>query len=209
MRVELHRILTPKEWGVTAGGLLAAGLIYALLVRPSLELSTELDKARTAKAEADRVLNQAHLKYERLHRQIARAEEELAELGGAPPRASEKDLQIARLTSLAQVCGITIDQYSPLDTVDDGNYCAFFVQFVGRGDFRSVQSYFERIETELDFVDLTHFTISSSPTDPGGVCSVAWSCQINGTQTDGAEPPQSVHSPSERPASMEVALHGP
>ncbi len=209
MKVRLDNILTPKEGATLAGGLLAAGLIYGLLIHPSLQLFADLDQAREAKHEAKSELEQAHAKFELLERQITNARKKLAELGGPPPHENEKDRQIARLTTLAHGCGVTIDQYSPIDTVDDGDYRAFFVQFVGRGEFKSIQEYFGRIESEIDFVDLTHFTISPGPAGPQGLCSVAWSCQINGMRTDAVEPAQSAQHARERPAPMEVALHGP
>ena len=209
MKILLGHMLTPREWAGLAGGLVAAGLIYALLVHPSLELFADLDRARLAKTEAEARLEQSHAKFDKLHRQIANAKKRLAELGGPPPHTSEKDFQVARLTTLARRCGITIDQYSPIDTVDNGDYRAFFFQFAGRGDFKSIWQYFDRIESEIDFVDLTHFTISSIPTGSAGACSVAWSSQINGMRTDTLDPAQSVQRAVGSTPSMEVALHGP
>ena len=207
--MRLDHVPIPKEWAGLAGGLLVAGVIHALLIHPSLELFADLDRARTAKAEAENRLAQTHASFDRLHHEIANAKKRLAELGGPPPHAREKDLQVARLTTLARRCGITIDQYTPVDTVDNGDYRAFFVQFAGRGDFKSIWRYLDRIESEIDFVDLTHFTISSTPTGSAGVCSVSWSCQINGMRTDTIDPAQSAQRAVGRPPPMEVALHGP
>jgi len=185
MKLLLDRTLKPKEWICLAAGLMAAGVLYAVLIHPSLRSFAELEQARVAKTKAEEELERFRTEFEDLQRQIAEGKKQLTELGGSPPHVSEKDLQIARITALARRCRISIDQYSPIDTIDETDHRAFFVQFIGRGEFASIQQYFNGIESDIEFVDVTHFTLSSVPNDASPVCFVTWCCRINGIQTDG------------------------
>ena len=207
MKLRFDNILKPKEWIGLAAGLLVAGGLYFVLIHPSLQSYAELEHARTARRQAEQELERTRTTFEQTRQRIAEAKQQLEELGGSPPRADEMDLQVARLTALAARCRVTLDQYSPIDTVDETDHRAFFVQFTGRGHFAAVQQLFSRIESEIDFVDVTHFTITSVGNEATPICFVGWSCRINGILADAIEPRETAGRPGRGPASTEVALH--
>lgn len=202
MKVGFDNPLKPREWALLAVWLLAAGLIYVLLIHPSWRLYTDLEQAEASKKEATEHLEQVRGQLERLQRQISESKKRLAEIGGPPPHEDQKDTQIACLTALAKRSGVTVDQYFPIDTIDNGDCRAFFIQFVGRGQFDAIRRFFASVESEMDFVDLTHFAVTASTTETSSLCSMAWSCQINGLRTDvhGASDPGKQQTP------VEVAL---
>lgn len=207
MSVRMNDLLKPREGAVLAVWFLAAGLIYGLLIRPSLQLCADLDQARAAKAEAKAELSRTGTRLAALRRQIRQAHEELAKVGGPPPHEKEKDLQVAHLTMLATGAGITVDQYTPMDVADNGDYRAFFFQFAGRGGFEAIRRYFQQVESDVDFVDLTHFAISVIPNDETPTCSVNWSCQVNGVRTEIVPPAEPAQQEASRPGPLtEVAL---
>lgn len=209
MKLRVDNILKPREWICLASGLVAAGAIYALMIHPSLQLHAELDRARAVKKGAQEELERVSTELQHVQHRIFEDKKRLAELGGSPPSAREKDLQIARLTRLARMCNVTIDQYSPIDTVEEEDHLAFFVQFTGRGAFSAVQRYLNRVESEIDFVDVTHFSITSAPEAAAPVCFLSLSCRINGMRTETVEPGRSVQRQAAGPVSLEVALHDP
>lgn len=208
MRLRFNPTLTRKELATLAGGLAVAVLMYVVLVHPSVQLYADLDDATAAHQQATGRLERLHAELDRLEAEIATFEKRLEALGGAPPDESRRDHQIARLTSLAQQCGIRVDQYAPVGTVNHGDYRRFTIHFVGRGTFGEVREYFSRVEREIDFVDLTHFQVAARPTDGVSECRIEWSCQINGMISEPQDPPGFAPRASQQSDSMEVALHG-
>jgi hypothetical protein len=209
MKARVPSILKPLEWACLGGWLLCAGILYALLIHPSMKLYSDVNAARSARDRAEARLDSVSQRYEHLQSRIDQARTRLTELGGPPPPISRKDLQITRLTTLAQECGLTIDRYSPLGHLDQGDYGAAFVQFVGHGTFAAIHSFFQRVEDDIDFVDITHLTITAAPMSPDGQCAITWSCQINGMQEPKDKPPTTARDKHTRPAPLEVALNEP
>ncbi len=193
MKVTLHNLPRPHEWAILAGSILAAALIYALLVHPSLKLFTSLGEAREEHAAALEELDRARQQLDVLEKKIRAGKAQLAEVGGVPPPASLKDMQIARIAALAAECGLMVEHYTPLGEIDEPDHRAFFVQFSARGEFPAVQRFFARQEREIDFTDVTHFTITAPPAGPERRCQASWSCRISGTRQQ--EQPVEKRSP--------------
>jgi hypothetical protein len=192
------RLLNRGEWLALSAWLLAAGGVYFGLIHSSWQHVAAQDEALAARLSAEKSLEASRLKFDQTQRRILGHQRELEHLGGSPPLIREKDIQIARVMTLAQQCGISVDRYQPIDSVEQVDHTAFFVEFVGRGDFLAMQTFFRRLEGEIDFVDITHFsatlvdgrgaaTPSASPDQtraPG--CLITWSCRINGMRSDAA-----------------------
>jgi hypothetical protein len=214
MKFKLDNPLRPVHWVVLATGVVLAVMIYGVWIHPSLELVARLDEAREARTEADEALEQAHATFQRLQQRIRANRDRLEEMGGTPPPESQRDFQIARLTALAGLCDLAIDQYVPVDSVVASDHLAFHVQFIGRGSFAAIQEYFRRVETEVDFVDITHFSINSANSaNPVNEESTAealasWSCRINTSKPDAHAELSHAGSQTDSPPSREVAWHG-
>lgn len=197
------------EWLGLAGVLLAASGIYALLIHPSLASFAALDGARSARERAVRELLAVRQEHQDLLAKIANRKRQLESLGGSPPSLRDKENQIAHITSIAQACRLSIDQYSPIGDVDTADYSAVYVQFAARGPFAEIYEFFRRMESELDYVDMTHFTLTSTLNEnlAEPACVVTWSCKLSGM-------PRSQSSPEKEPGPFtvppaEVALHEP
>jgi hypothetical protein len=208
MKVKFIPVLKSREWIAVAAMILGAGVIYGGLVQPSLTASRELAEVRDAKTEATRALDRARTDFDRCRRQIAEGEKLLEEIGGAPPPASAKDALISQMTALARQSSVSIDQYSPLDTVDHDDHLAMYVQFSGRGEFLAIQSYFNRIEAQIEFVDITHFTLTTLRDASAATCLVSWSCRIHGIPDDPADQEHLASANAGRPGMTEGAPHG-
>jgi len=211
MKTPIKNIISPKELICIVSGLVLASAIYVAMIHPSLQLFADLDKARHEQDQALQELDKTRAHQQELENRISAAKTRLAEVGGSPPMEYEKDALIARLTALATECGIVIDRYSPIDTIDESDYRAFFVQFTGRGKFTSLKSYFASVEDKMDYIDITHFSISSERKDPSLLSTVSWSCRINGMRISEPEPkqPQPLKTTITRLSTTEVVLHEP
>lgn len=172
-----------NEWLAVVCGLVAAGTVYWLLIHPSLRHVSGREQALSEMKQAEQQLEDARRQYEALRREITAREQELKQLGGSPPPAQERESQIARLTALAAECQLTVDKYQPIDSVELSDHQAFFVEFVGRGSFPAFQRFLHRVETEIDFVDTTHFALTSGDSQKDSTCSATWSCRINNMRT--------------------------
>lgn len=178
----LPNILRPHEWIGLAAGLALAGIIYAALIHPSLRLVGLEEEAGVRRNAAEKELAQLRTEYQQLQTRIGDHQRRLKELGGSPPLASQKDRQIALVTSLAKDNAVKVDQYSPIETVDQEDHQAVLLQFAGRATFAGLHQYFQRVESDVDFVDITHFTIVRLQKDVENDCQVSWSVRINGVR---------------------------
>ncbi|UCD30566.1 MAG: type 4a pilus biogenesis protein PilO [Planctomycetota bacterium] len=203
-------ILKPKEWICIIAGLSLTVVIYMVTIHPSLQLFADLEKARLEKKKACDELAQTQAHEQQLLKQISQNRKTLAQIGGSPPMEHEKDALIAQLTDLANKCQIVIDRYSPLDTIEKSNHRAYFVQFTGHGGFNSFKQYFKLVENQIDFVDVTHFSITADQNKESAACQMTWSCRINCMRTDNLDLQNLVlKSTINDLVTTEVALHEP
>lgn len=187
--------LKPHEWVSLASGLLVAGAIYVLLIHPSLESLSSLPRMRIAKQAAQEELERTQDKLHRIERQIGEQTDLLDKIGGAPPPAGQKDLQIARITALADRCNVKITQYLPIDAVDYPDHRAYMVEFVAHASFLDIQRLFTSIESTIDFVDVTNFSINTVQPQENSLCLVTWSCRINGVREEMPTPLLAANTP--------------
>lgn len=180
MKLRLNNLFAAREWICLAGCLLAGAGVYLGLIQPSMALYAQHDLAEEEARSAEKEVADLRARYEEIQQQIGQRRARLQELGGSPPPAAEQDLQIARITALAKACGVSIDQYLPIGSVDEEDHRAAFLQFSARGDFFALQEFFRRVESQIDFVDITHFAMTSSQQEEGAACQLSWSCRING-----------------------------
>lgn len=200
----------PGEWIALTCALLSAGGIYAGLIHPSLGLADALDAARLDRNAAMESLAEAQRQHQALLLRIVDQQKQLASLGGSPPSLNDKEVQLARVAGMARDCRLVLDQYLPTGDVDTPEYSASFVQFAGRGTFPQVRSFFRQVETEMDYIDITHFTLTSAmdsakPDEP--ICMLTWSCKLSGMprKPDGSK----MANAAVNARKMEVALHEP
>lgn len=198
----------PGEWIALGCALLAAAGIYAALIHPSLASVSALDEARAARDAAVKGLDEALRQHQALLARIVDQQLQLEKLGGSPPSLDDQEAQLARMAGIARECRLALDQYSPSGNVDTPDYSASYVQFAGRGAFQQVYDFLRRVEAEMDYVDITHFTLVSAadpskPAEPG--CVLTWSCKLSGMPRK----PAGSKTPEIEAEAMEVALHEP
>lgn len=184
MNVWSKGCLRLEEWVALAASVVVFVCAYLFLIHPSMELVARHDQASEQRRQAEADLRKARERLEELQVQITRHRQRLNELGGSPPGAAERELQISRVTALAAACQLSVDQYLPIDTVEESDHQAAFVQFAGRGDFAAIRAYLGRLETQLEFIDISHFSITADPRETG--CRLSWSCRINGIRAEDA-----------------------
>jgi hypothetical protein len=173
-------ILRPHEWIGFGVGVALAAAIYLVLIHPSLRLVGLEEHAANQRTRTEKELAQLRTEYQQLRAGIGDYHRRLREVGGSPPLASEKDRQIARVTALANLCGVRVDQYSPIETLDQADHQEVLLQFAGRATYAEIVEFFRRIETEIDFVDVTHFSITRTQQEGVRYCQVNWSCRVTG-----------------------------
>jgi hypothetical protein len=185
-RLAIRMKVTP-EWIALAAAVLAAAGIYAALIHPSLASVAALDDARTRRDAAGNNLLEARRQHQALLSAIGQQKEQLQMLGGSPPSLNEKEVQLARIAAIARDCRVVIDQYQPIGEVDTSEYSAAFVQLTARGAFPQLCEFFRRVESKVDYVDVTHFALTSSSGRDSAAssgCVVSWSCKLSGMPAD-------------------------
>jgi hypothetical protein len=200
----------PTEWVALGCALLAAAGLYAALIHPSLASVSALDKARLDRDAAVRELDEAQRQHQALLVRITDQKKQLDLLGGSPPSLDDREIQLARIAGIARECRLALDQYSPNGEVDTPDYSASYVQFAGRGAFLDVYGFFRRVEAEMDYVDITHFTLISAadPAKPAdSTCVLTWSCKLSGMPRTPVQPV--TPKPTIAAVTREVALHEP
>ncbi len=184
MKLTVHRLFWIKTWICAAVGLTVAVAIHFALIQPSILLVIQRDEAETSLKEQEESYQRSLRILHSIESDIEGTETRLAELGGAPPPENRKDIIVAQLTNLAVEDGITVEQFTPLDTLEASDHRAFYVQFTGQGSYAAWHRYLRRIEEEHDFVDITHMTLSRSSRNANPVCLIQWSCRINTQRGD-------------------------
>ncbi len=182
--IRISHILRPHEWIGLGAGLTLAAAIYLALIHPSLRLVGQEDEAAGRRSSAEKELTRLRTEYQQLQAGIADYRRRLRAVGGSPPLASEKDRQIARVTALAHDCGVKVDQYSPIETLEQADHQEVLLQFAGRATYVSIVEFFGRMEGEIEFVDITHFSITRTREEGVSECQVNWSCRVTGMRTD-------------------------
>ena len=217
MKLRLANRLEMREYLVAGIVVMSAAAIYALLVQPSLRLYAEIGQAVSVRDQVLRERERLEQQYELLQQQIASTQVQLDRSGGTPPSASDRDLQVAKVTLLAGECHVGVDEYVPIGAVVQGNCQASFVQFTARATFADCRRFLRRLETELDYIDVTHLSIKRQAGDEKGQCVISWSCRINGLIPPGpalhAVQPKAIGGRQARgdardALTVEVASHG-
>lgn len=168
-----------KVWLSVLAGVAVTGIMYALLIHPSVVLVAQRESAREARTSAEQDYLRAVSALKSIQTRILDKSGRLEALGGSPPPETQEDIIVTSLTNMAVMDGITIEQFAPLDTLDAEDHRAFFVQFMGSGKFTDLYRYLKRVESQVDFVDITHLSISRSTRHPEDTCLIQWSCRIN------------------------------
>lgn len=206
-RPDLRMLLRPEWLGLFIAAL-GGALIYALLIHPSVRSFAVLNDARDSREAAVKELLDIRRRHQALIASVADQKRQLEALGGSPPSLRDKENQIARIAAIARDCQLAIDQYSPIGDVDTPEYSAVYVAFMARGSFANTREFLRRIETGLDYVDVTHFTLTASPTAAAEPpCLLTLSCKLSGMprlERDFTLPEAPIDA---TPA--EVALHEP
>lgn len=208
MRVLVESMVRRSEWIALVTGVVAAGAIYLLLIQPSIQSFANHDDAVTAKNEAEAELAKAHLEIQALEHEIADGRKQLTTLGGSPPSIRQKDEQIAKATALASRCAVIIDECLPIDTVNTKDYQSVFIRFSARAEFQAIHRFFRRAETELNYIDVTHFAINSAQGPGPSICQVSWTCRISGMPADKPEIEAATQVQNNNVRSLEVAFNG-
>jgi hypothetical protein len=196
------------EWVALVAGVLAAGGIYASFIHPSVLTVAAMGDARARYEAASNDLVEARRQHQALLSNVVEQRKELAGLGGSPPSLRNKEAQLARISTIARDCQVVVDQYQPIGDLDTSEYSATYVQITTRGPFPQICCFFRRVEAEMEYVDVTHFTLTSSvnrakPAETA--CLVNWSCKLSGMPRQGSEP--ATPGAPNKAVAAEVALH--
>jgi len=163
--------------GAAAVLLIGAGGYLLLLQRP-LEECSRLPIVREAAAEAARDLTAVQSERERLRREVEQADRKLASIGGGLPERREIDRYLARVMAAAADNGISVDTLAPGPTIEETDHREIHVQFAGRGSFVGIQRMLRPLEHELEYADVTHFSVASGPEGAESLCRLNWSLRI-------------------------------
>ena len=202
-QLRFYNTLKPYEWMSLAAGLLIAIGVYAVLIHPSMIAITDRPRYQAQAQAATNELDRMRSKLQRVQKEIKEKQSRLTAIGGGLPPAGQKDLQIARLTAMADQCQVQIDQYQPLGTVAHEDHFAHMVQFTGQGGFVEIHQLLALIESEVDFVDITNFSITADQAGNASTCRLIWICRINDLRSDKTAPAQVADNATRRNTPVE------
>lgn len=186
MRLNRNHLFWARVWLCVGAAISLAVCVYAALIHPSVVLVLHREESELQRQTAEMDYLDAVSELETIQARIEKKRQRLETLGGAPPLETREDIVVTHLTNLAVSDGISIEQFAPLDSIDAENHRAFFVQFKAHGDFGSFYRFLKRIETQVDFVDITHLSVTRVARLDESPCMIEWSCRINTRRvTDG------------------------
>jgi Tfp pilus assembly protein PilO len=159
----------------------------ALLVHGPLRETAGLAAAQAQYARALRELADVQADKRRLDQEIDTSTQRLSAPGGGLPDIHQMERYLAHVTALASANGINVDSLVPGPYVDYGDHVAVRVSFTGRGGFVGFHRLLDSIEGQLEYVDVTHFGISSRGASEGKVCQLEWSLRIRAGRADRPE----------------------
>jgi hypothetical protein len=165
-----------------AAALTIAGGGYLLLIHKPLQEAGRLSLVRQAAEQTARDLAAMEADTSRLRRQIDAGTKKLASIGGGLPEAREIDRYLARVMAIAATNDIAIDVLSPLPASDQDDHQELHVNFVGRGSFAGFHRMLRDTERELEYGDVTHFSVVSRDAGSGSSCRLNWSLRIRTTR---------------------------
>lgn len=163
---------------------LIAGGGYILLIRKPLQEIGRLAIVRTLAQRAGDDLAAMRTETDRLQQEIDADSQKLARIGGGLPAARETDRYLARVMNAATANGVTIDTLSPLPASEDADHREVHVNFVGHGSFAGFHRMLRALEHELEYADVTHFSVASGSEAGGALCRLNWSLRICTTRND-------------------------
>jgi Tfp pilus assembly protein PilO len=158
--------------------LLIAGGGYLLLIRGPLRESGRLDVVHEASRRADAELSTMRAETGRLRHEIEGSTKTLAAFGGGLPEARDIDRYLAQVMAAATASGITIDTVSPLPTTEQDDHEEIHVSFAARGPFVGFHRMLRAIEHDLEYADITHFSVASGSEGSESSCRLNWSLRI-------------------------------
>jgi Tfp pilus assembly protein PilO len=170
---------------VGAGALLliaAAG--YLLLVHRPLQDSRRLKQTRATHGRIVVDLSAARNDAERIRTELDATSRQLASIGGGLPDADRIDRYLGRIAAIATVNGVSIDTLAPLPSQVREDYRETYVHLVCRGPFTGLHRMLRQIERELDYADVTHFSISTGEAQSAS-CLMDWSLRVYSTLAPG------------------------
>ena len=156
----------------------------ALLVHGPLREMAGLAAAHAEYARGLRELADVQADKRRLDQEIDTSTQRLSAPGGGLPDIRQVERYLAHVTALASANDINVDSLAPGPYLDCGDHVTVRVSFTGRGGFIGFHRLLESIERQLQYVDVTHFGISSRRPSEGKTCQLEWSLRIRARRVD-------------------------
>lgn len=171
---------------IGAGAFLAVAIAgYLLLIHRPLQDGRRLAQARAAHSRVVRDLSAVHADAQRVRRELDAASQELASIGGGLPDGERIDRYLARITVIAAAHGVSVETLAPLPVELREEYRETYIHLVCRGPFDGLHRMLRQIEAELDYADVTHFSIVRGDAESAG-CVIDWWLRICSSPAPGA-----------------------
>jgi Tfp pilus assembly protein PilO len=158
-----------KDWRRYDVDLAGVGLLiliavvgYPLAIHSALSDVLRYEQARRQRDEASAALASLRAQCASAKRQIEESRHRLTTVGSRLPDPHAVDGMISRLQKLTSQCGIVLARLQPAGTAENDGYQASTFQIAGKGTFPALQRWFARIESDVPYLDITHFVIRAT-----------------------------------------------
>ncbi len=169
------------------------GIGAMLIVRGPLRESKGLATARQECARIQRELTEIQSNRQQIVQRMESDASRLKDQGGGLPGIRQLERYMTHVTSLASASGVTIDSLTPSPQLERDDHTDVYVSFTGRGPFLSFHRLLRGIEQQLDYVDVTHFSIVKGESAHAG-CRLEWSLRLRVKPSAGTEPMKVSHA---------------
>ena len=187
--------------------LLALGLAcaggYFLWIGPALQTARAKTPAMEACSAQEQRYRAARADYFRVRRTLGNLLEQVRHEGGGMPARAAVDQRIAEMAAIAQACGVVIEEVDPEELPPLEEHLVTQVRFRARADYSAFRHFMRRVERQMPFLDITHFSLTARSAPSNGPCRITWSVRMySATEEFGARETQARRpQPSSRTGS--------
>lgn len=158
------------------GVLCASG--YFLWIGPSLETIRAQAAARAACEAQEMRYRAARANHFRVRRTLQDLVAQVEREGGGMPPCSAVDQRIAQMAAIAQNCGVVIEEVNPRHMPQTAAHMATRIHFRASGSYSGFRRFLRQVETQMSFLDITHFALTRGAAPTNGDCQITWSVRM-------------------------------
>lgn len=169
MNNKTHDML--KGWRIHVFGvaacLLVAGLMYVVLIAPTINTQKEHARLMPLVSEKQESLRNARFILTELKQSLEDTQAQVQALPLRLDSASQVNSRLARIADLAATAGLEVHAMQPEDTWGGDRFDTVPIVLTGEGDYRKITGFMRQVNEQLADIAVIGFTMSSKDSISG------------------------------------------